>query len=222
MHKSGLSTYLKVTTIWSRQVEPFYMTFPMQNLYQAEMEYEKDLERMKEMYPKDVARIAAYISERCDELEFEGSRIYDENPDRFMMEKEAQALYEKVRKELGLGENVAAASAEPVMESASQEQPEDERVEAFSLTPPAEWAELEKADVGLETASPRGSGGFMPPPPPPGPGGFMPPPPPPGPGGFMPPPQNGCNDWLCGMVGVLFQDEIYRRRCRYRRCRRWW
>ncbi len=78
-------------------MEPFYMTFPMQNLYQAEMEYEKDLERMKEMYPKDVARIAAYISERCDELEFEGSRIYDENPDRLMMEKEAQALYEKVR-----------------------------------------------------------------------------------------------------------------------------
>ncbi len=197
-------------------MEPFYMTFPMQNLYQAEMEYEKDLERMKEMYPKDVARIAAYISERCDELEFEGSRIYDENPDRLMMEKEAQALYEKVRKELGLGESVTAASAEePVMESASQEQPEDERTEAFSLTPPAEWAELEKADVGLEPASPRGPGGFMPPPPPPGPGGFMPPPPP-------PPPQSGCNDWLCGMVGVLFQDEIYRRRCRYRRCRRWW
>lgn len=196
-------------------MEPFYMTFPMQNLYQAEMEYEKDLERMKEMYPKDVARIAAYISERCDELEFEGSRIYDENPDRLMMEKEAQALYEKVRKELGLGENVTAASAEePVMESASQEQPEDERMEAFSLTPPAEWAELEKADVGLELASPRGPGGFMPPPPPTGSGGFMPPPP--------PPPQSGCNDWLCGMVGVLFQDEIYRRRCRYRRCRRWW
>ncbi len=196
-------------------MEPFYMTFPMQNLYQAEMEYEKDLERMKEMYPKDVARIAAYISERCDELEFEGSRIYDENPDRLMMEKEAQALYEKVRKELGLGENVTAASAEePVMESTSQEQQEDERMEAFSLTPPAEWAELEKADVGLEPASPRGPAGFMPPSSPQGLGGFMPPPP--------PPPQSGCNDWLCGIVGVLFQDEIYRRRCRYRRCRRWW
>lgn len=196
-------------------MEPFYMTFPMQNLYQAEMEYEKDLERMKEMYPKDVARIAAYISERCDELEFEGSRIYDENPDRLMMEKEAQALYEKVRKELGLGENVTDASAEePVMESTSQEQPEDERMEAFSLTPPAEWAELEKADVGLEPASPRGPAGFMPPSSPQGLGGFMPPPP--------PPPQSVCNDWLCGIVGVLFQDEIYRRRCRYRRCRRWW
>lgn len=207
-------------------MEPFYMTFPMQNLYQAEMEYEKDLERMREMYPKDVARVASYISEYCDELEFEGSRIYDENPDRLMMEKEAQALYEKVRKELGLGESENEASVEePVMEGTSQEQPEDERVEAFSLTPPAEWSQPEETDAGIEAASPQNPGGLMPPPPPQGQGGFMPPPPLHGPGGFMPPPlspQGGCNDWLCGMVGVLFQDEIYRRRCRYRRCRRWW
>lgn len=204
MHKFRLLTYAKLTIIWSRQVEPFYMTFPMQNLYQAEMEYEKDLERMKEMYPKDVAKIAAYISERCDELEFEGSRIYDENPDRLMMEKEAQALYEKIQKELGIGENAPMESQEaPAMEGTSQEQSVDEHMEAFSLTPPAEWGELEKADVGFEPGPPRGPGGFMPPPPP-------------------PPPQRGCDNWLCGMVGVLFQDEIYRRRCRYRRCRRWW
>ena len=33
---------------------PFYMTYPMQNLYLAEMEYEKDLERMIELYPQEV------------------------------------------------------------------------------------------------------------------------------------------------------------------------
>ena len=36
---------------------PFYMSYPMQNLYLTEMEYEKDMDRMKELYPKDVARI---------------------------------------------------------------------------------------------------------------------------------------------------------------------
>ncbi|MBR4027634.1 MAG: hypothetical protein IKJ01_08820, partial [Lachnospiraceae bacterium] len=28
--------------------------------------------------------------------------------------------------------------------------------------------------------------------------------------------------WLCSLIGVLFNDEIYRRRCRNRRCKRWW
>jgi hypothetical protein len=121
------------------------MTFPMQNLFQAELEYEKDFERMRELYPREVAKIVAIISDRCDELEFEGSRIYDENPDRMMMEKEAHALYEKIKKELG-----------------------DESKFGFFAMP------------------------------------------------------YGCDDWLCGLVGVLFPDEIYKRRCRYRRSRRWW
>ena len=31
---------------------PFYMTDPMQNMYLTEMEYEKDIERMKNNYPE--------------------------------------------------------------------------------------------------------------------------------------------------------------------------
>lgn len=34
---------------------PFYMSYPMQNLYLTEMEYEKDMDRMKELYPKELA-----------------------------------------------------------------------------------------------------------------------------------------------------------------------
>lgn len=173
-------------------MEPFYMTFPMQNLFQTEMEYEKDMERMKEMYPKEVSQIASYVSDRCDELEFEGSRIYDENPDRWMMEREAQALYEKIKNELGVeDESMEQEEISDTVESYSQ-------IENFSLTPPAEWMNLEKADMDRGPRPPHGQGRRM------------------------PPPRRGCNDWLCSMVGVLFQDEVYRRRCRYRRCRRWW
>ncbi|MBQ2705615.1 MAG: hypothetical protein IJF60_02240, partial [Agathobacter sp.] len=28
--------------------------------------------------------------------------------------------------------------------------------------------------------------------------------------------------WLRSLIGILFHDEIYRRRCRHRRCSRWW
>ena len=45
---------------------PFYMSYPMQNLYLTEMEYEKDMDRMKELYPKDVARIMEVIEDECD------------------------------------------------------------------------------------------------------------------------------------------------------------
>ena len=31
---------------------PFYLTYPMPNVYQTEKEYERDMERMKELYPR--------------------------------------------------------------------------------------------------------------------------------------------------------------------------
>ena len=111
---------------------PFYMTYPMQNLYLTEMEYEKDMERMKELYPREVHQIQEMVERRCDEMEYEGSRMYDENPDRYMLEHEVDMLmaqhYDGHREE----------------------------------------------------------------------------------------------NWLRSLIGILFHDEIYRRRCRHRRCSRWW
>lgn len=42
------------------------MSYPMQNLYLTEMEYEKDMDRMKELYPRDVSRIMDVIEDECD------------------------------------------------------------------------------------------------------------------------------------------------------------
>ena len=75
---------------------PFYMTFPMQNLYVMEMEYEKDIDRMKSLYPTEVADIQAMVEERCDELEYEGGRIFDEEPDRYMIQMEIMNLYNRI------------------------------------------------------------------------------------------------------------------------------
>ena len=120
---------------------PFYMTYPMQNLYLTEMEYEKDMERMKSLYPREVQSLQQMVERRCDEMEFEGSRMYDENPDRYMLEREAQQLYEEF-----LQETLAA--------------------QHFG--------------------------------------------------------RHRDDGWLRGLIGILFHDEIYRRRCRHRRCSRWW
>lgn len=131
---------------------PFYMTYPMQNLYLTEMEYEKDMERMKELYPREVKRIMEMVEEECDKMEYEGSLMFDEYPDRFMLEQITDRITDRMR-----------TSDENNME-ASQRREE------------------------------------------------LPP--------FRPP--IGPRDDLRNLIGVLLNHEMYRRRCRHRRCNRWW
>ena len=111
---------------------PFYMTFPMQNLYVMEMEYERDIERMKALYPNEVSSILAEVEKRCDELEYEGSRIFDEEPDRTMMQMEIDGI----------------------------------------------CRQLSEKKIYFDT--------------------------------------------ITSLVSIIFVNEIYKRRCRYRRCCRWW
>ena len=63
---------------------PFYMSYP-QNMYMTELEYERDMERMKELYPEDVKQIQSLVEEECDKMEYEGSMMFDEYPDRVML-----------------------------------------------------------------------------------------------------------------------------------------
>ncbi len=181
---------------------PFYMTYPMQNLYLTEMEYEKDMERMKDLYPKEVKQILPQIEDRCDELEFEGSRIFDEEPDRLMMEQEVRQLYEKIsgkqpetlkmgeRQDAGMMPNGVPVSEAPMRGMEVAKSP-------FALFPPEGFLLPEEPSEG------RTSDGQKQPP-------------------LAAQSKESCDGWLCSMIGVLFSDEVYRRRCRRRRCRRWW
>ena len=207
---------------------PFYMTYPMQNLYLAEMEYEKDLERMRELYPREIQPILRLVEQRCDELEREGSRMYDENPDRFMLEEEACRLYERF-----IQENPQYASGIP--EQRPTPQP--------GMRPMPQPGMPPMPQPGMPPMPQPG----MPPRPQPRRYAILPPEelrdvilepsPQPMP---RPMPQQGMrmqeyqeedleaqnrrrcdNPWLCNLIHVIFDNEIYRRRCRNRRCRRW-
>ena len=48
----------------------------MQGNYLKEMEYEKDLDRMRELYPNEVKKIQKYVDEECDRMEYEGSLMF--------------------------------------------------------------------------------------------------------------------------------------------------
>lgn len=128
----------------------------MQNLYLTEMEYEKDMERMKELYPREVKRILEYVEDECDKMEYEGSLMFDEYPDRLMLEMIVDRIYQRV-----------------------SDEDDDMEAEQYRIENP----------VSAEHYPQKG------------------------------PRQES---YLKNLVGVILNNEMYRRRCRHRRCRRWW
>ena len=54
-------------------------------LYDGERMQEQEFNLMKSYYPQTVQRIQEKIEEECDLLDYEGSRFYDEYPDKYML-----------------------------------------------------------------------------------------------------------------------------------------
>lgn len=145
--------------------KPFYMEYPVQSLYMTELEYEKDMERMKEMYPSEARQIQEYVEDECDRMEYDGSLMFDEYPDRLMLSRICDRIYDKV---VGSSEDMEA---------------EEEQG--------AETAEV------IEQQRRRG-------------------------GRREPADRRDHRDGRRNLVEVLLFNEMFKRRCRYRRCRRWW
>lgn len=138
---------------YMQQNYPFYTPYSMQaqGNYLSEMEYEKDLDRMKEMYPMEVKKIQKYVDEECDRMEYEGSLMFDEYPDKTMLLRVCKNIMDRIQ-----------------AEDEAQTETEDE---------------LESSEY--RRRPPRGDG-------------------------------------LSDLVEVLLYNEMYKRRCRRRRCNRWW
>ncbi len=193
---------------------PFYEAFSTEN---SEMEREeedrKDLVYIKNMYPSKIKRIQDQIEEECDKLEYEGSMMFDEYPDKGILRGICNKIYASV-KDL-----------------------EEEEVEATNWQgrpiPPPPPHRPGRPIPPPRPGRPMPPGSQMPPPYPDRPI----PPPPHKPGRPMPPPPNRLmgefepvmqqrirpNNWLQDIIQVMLYNEMYNRRCRYRnsRCRRW-
>ncbi|OKZ68719.1 MAG: hypothetical protein BHV88_12740 [Clostridiales bacterium 41_12_two_minus] len=118
----------------------------MQGNYLKEMEYEKDLDRMRELYPNEVKKIQKYVDEECDRMEYEGSLMFDEYPDKTMLSLVSKRIMDKI----------------------------------------AQDSEKDEVETSECCGDSRRGGG------------------------------------LSDLVEVLLYNEMYRRRCRHRRCNRWW
>ena len=78
---------------------PYYMAYPMPLAYDDERVERMDLEYMKSLYPALAKRILPYIEEECDRMEYDGSMMFDEYPDKFMMEHLCRKIEQEVLKE---------------------------------------------------------------------------------------------------------------------------
>ncbi len=195
---------------------PFYMSYPVQNIYMTEMEYERDMERMKELYPQEAKQIQKLVEDECDQMEYEGSMMFDEYPDRVMLKVICERIYENATKQdaedakkaLDLGKNLDKNLNKAEEMKELQDAADENEIEIKK----AAKNDLEKQDFWGPGRPPGPPG---PPPPPPGPPG----PPPPPPGWAPGPPRNpGLNT----LIEVMLYNEMYKRRCRHNRCRRWW
>lgn len=84
----------------SAQKMPLHMNYPVQSLYMSELEYQQDMERMKELYPEAARRIQDLVEEECDKMEYEGSLMFDEYPDRLMLRRICDRIYQKVSQQM--------------------------------------------------------------------------------------------------------------------------
>lgn len=78
---------------------PFYTSFANPMIYRGEMEQEKEFSLMKSYYPETARKIQEKVEEECDLLDYEGSRLYDEHPDRYMLYHLGTKIMDEVKKE---------------------------------------------------------------------------------------------------------------------------
>lgn len=130
---------------------PYYMSYPFPLSMQENDEDERDMERLVSMFPKAAKAIQPAVEEECDRMEYDGSLMFDEYPDRVMMDKIIERIYQ-------------------TMQPVSEEENETE-------------------DSVFATQC------------------------------------RGCNnpsDGLRDLISVMLFEEMHRRRCRRRNCKRWW
>lgn len=113
------------------RILPFYMAYPLPMYYQEEDTVTRDLEYLQQMYPSEAKRYQKIIAEILNQIDYEGSCIYDEYPDRWQLYRLTQTVMDKIKRMErsensmgnkahgsendsadGVGENAAFAAAE--------------------------------------------------------------------------------------------------------------
>ena len=81
------------------RILPFYMAYPLPMYYQEEDTVTRDLEYLQQMYPVEAKRYLKIIVDTLNQIDYEGSMIYDEYPDRYGMERLTESVWNVIKRE---------------------------------------------------------------------------------------------------------------------------
>lgn len=77
-------------------VVPFYVAYPNYQMYSDEYRRMQDLEYLQSMYPLEVKEYQRKINQVLDRIDYSGSMIYDEFPDRISLYKLATDITDSI------------------------------------------------------------------------------------------------------------------------------
>lgn len=84
---------------FDRRILPYYMTYPGPYGTRREDTVIRDLEYLQQLYPLEVRRYQRRVAQLLDRMDYEGSMIYDEYPDRFSLERLAKSIVTVLQRE---------------------------------------------------------------------------------------------------------------------------
>ncbi len=80
------------------RILPFYMAYPLPLYYQQEDSVTRDLEYLQQMYPAEAKKYQKIILETLEQIDYEGSMIYDEYPDKWQIYRLTRMIMEKIKR----------------------------------------------------------------------------------------------------------------------------
>lgn len=80
------------------RILPFYMAYPLPMYYQEEDTVTRDLEYLQQMYPSEAKRYQKIIAEILNQIDYEGSYIYDEYPDKWQLYRLTKTIMDKIKR----------------------------------------------------------------------------------------------------------------------------
>lgn len=81
------------------------MAYPLPLYYQPEDSVTRDLEYLQQMYPAQAKKYQKIIAETLDHIDYEGSVIYDEYPDKWQLYRLTRTIMDKIEKSEKAGDS---------------------------------------------------------------------------------------------------------------------
>lgn len=84
---------------YQRRIMPFYLSYQTPYFMREEDSVLRDLEYLQEMYPRQAKDLQKRIVSILDKLDYEGSMMYDEYPDKWQLYRLSDTVVDVLRRE---------------------------------------------------------------------------------------------------------------------------